>query len=192
MHRIQRRTSPGAALRVATAASGCAAASARFFPAGASAARRDGSIHYDLEASGAKLGDAKVWTAGAHPAGSAGRSALVHVGLRVRNASPHRFRLDMAQTGLELVTRAGRLVFVDDAVRVFGESEVEPGRLARFELYFPLPEGLEPEDIAAFDFNWALEIGPERMLTSTTFEAPRRRGAPTPALAPLGPELGLR
>jgi hypothetical protein len=192
MDRTQSTLSTVALAVLAAALPGCAAASARFTPAGASAARRDGAVHYDLEASGAKLGDAKVWTAGAQPAGAASRAALLHVGLRVRNASPHRFRLDLAQTGVELLTRDGRLLFVDDAVRAFGDPEVGPGKMSRFELYFPLPDAVSPEDLAGFEFSWALEIGAERMLTATTFETARPRARGHAAASVPSPTLGLR
>ena len=170
--------------------SGCASRTARFRPSESSGTghEKGAAVYYQLEAGGTRLGDAKVWCAGAYPAGVAGKQRMLHVGLRVRNASRVPFRLDIGQTGVELTTKSGTLLIVDDSIRMAGRMEIEPGRLQRFELYFPIPDGVKMEDIANFEFNWALEVGDDALVTSTLFETVGRRRASyaygPPAYAP--------
>lgn len=125
--------------------------------------------HYEITVDGQRVGDARVWTPGAYPIRTNGKTRVIHVGLRLRNDSDAPIRLDTTGTGLEVITSRQRFIQVKKPLRITGQLRVEPGELQRIDLYYQVPRGMDVDDVQAFDLSWAVETLAGRYTQSTPF-----------------------
>jgi hypothetical protein len=141
----------GALLLVLAAA---CAASEKFTPAErATAISPQGytAADYEMVVEGERLGDAMVWSNGAHRTES-GRT-VVHVGFRVENDTD--LPIEIAPEDVQIhVVADDQTIRRSQADIVEGARVVEPGREGTLALYFALPKGVSPQDVDAFRVSW--------------------------------------
>lgn len=156
----------------AIVAPGCAAHRAGFLPSSenGAAVSNGAAAYYAVSAGDRRVGDAKVWSTGVHPAGTSASGAVLHVGLRVRNASQSALELVLAQADVDLVMRNGDLLVLENGLRKGGSGGVPSGTMQRFELYFPVPEEVDLKDVESFEFNWMMRVDGRPFMESTVFE----------------------
>lgn len=153
-------------------APGCVTSRTGFLPStqNGGAVSSGAAAYYAVSAGDRKVGDAKVWSTGVHPAGTSASGAVLHVGVRVRNASKSDLELVLSQADVDLVMRNGDLLVLDNGLRKGGAGAIPPGTLQRFELYFPVPEEVSLKDVESFEFNWMMRVDGRPFMESTVFE----------------------
>jgi hypothetical protein len=148
---------------VLAAAAGCAAEPTRF---GAADGGRGSSFYYEIENGGRNWGDIKVWSLGAREL--EGGVPGVEIGFRLRADADQPLEFDAAATTAE-VGHDGRYERVHPQAPAGSTLKAAPGAVETFVLRFPLPRGLEPEDIEEIEVNWAVRTPAGRMTFSSVF-----------------------
>ena len=140
---------------------------------------------YDIITQAGRMGEAKVWSEGAHRGRLGGeRRTLLRVGLELENLSGQPIAVDWRDLRLEAVERDHRLLPAIPLVAVAGEAVAAPGGQARLVATFVLPRGWKPQSVDAFRLRWAVTSGGQRYAQVTPFEEDWSREAYT---APVGP-----
>lgn len=107
------------------------------------------SANDDLDEGTYDMGDISVWVA------SSEDDVLV-LGMRLRNDGQTPMHLDREDLQLELRTKDGRLLVLEE-LEFGGQSLVLPGETGRGEVIAPLPQGVEVDDLVGFELLWAVE-----------------------------------
>ena len=135
------------------------------------------AAYYDLRDGERALGEAKLWSRGAEPyrAGD-GKEPLIHIGLRLRNDGSTPMHLALADTQLEVMTDSRNLV-QREAVYSEGVAPIPPGEVGRINLWYPVPDDVEVNDLVGVELLWAVETEDNvRISRSTKFQVtPDRR-----------------
>lgn len=163
VHVHHRYLGPGA-LALLLLAGGC---TPRFRPLNADPSVRTdvATAGYDLTESTYNVGDAEVWL---EPTDE--EAGLIRLGMRLRNEATLPLSLDLGDTSLEVRTDEGRMFVIDELAEVIGNDTVPPRQTGRVELAFPLPAGVELDDLVGFELIWAVETDDGvRVVRSTTF-----------------------
>ena len=130
---------------------------------------------YPLQLGGQRLGKVQVSSPGMVKRDSGGQEPLVLIELQVKNKSQGAITLDRENCALELELENG-IRMVQPPREMAGETIAEPGRTSRTQLVFTLPPGATPDNVVAYELNWAVKAEGKRIARTTVFA----RGAPRP------------
>jgi hypothetical protein len=155
---------------LALASSACASRSESFAAAERQSLATDGyvSAQYDALVAGDVIGDVKVWSSGAFVDERSGRT-LVHVGFELENNSQAEYELPAHEVVIEGATIDGVLREPVDLYYQDGDGRVAPGREARLDLWFAMPQGVQPQHLDAFQVRWAVRNPEGRYAQRTPF-----------------------
>lgn len=147
-------------IAVAAFLAACGGAREQFTPAErATAQTYDGypAAEYAISTRAGELGDAKVFTRGAFRAEVDGRErTVVHVGFQVENNARYPVRLAPERLVIDSATINEYVLQNVQPTRIEGPAAVRPGEIREFDVYFALPEGVDPQNVDAFRVQWSL------------------------------------
>lgn len=146
---------------VLLAASGCAATEQAFQPTEHVEGRTvEGyrEAFYELDAGGARYGEVKVWSSGAHRVSTAeGHRTAVDVGFTIDNTGDKPIRLALDRVRLESYQAKEPQQSDIQALLAAGNLAVAPDATGTVEVTFELPEGIGVSDVQAFRVKWTTE-----------------------------------
>jgi hypothetical protein len=165
-HRRRALFAPFAA--IATALSACGSGSVAFQPVHMSG--RAGGLYpvasYDLTVGTSELGKAKVWSEGVvKPDGV----RVFDVQMSIRNTTREPIRVDIGKSTVAMTMHDGRSAPLGTPHRVGGTYVVPPDSSERLGLRYALPQGVGPNDVANFDFDWHVASPAGEYAMSTRF-----------------------
>lgn len=138
--------------------------------------------YYEVTIGQRKLGDVKIWSDGSFEDDD--DVERIHIGMRIRNDGEEPLRLVLEDTELELRTPEEEMFLVEEEVGAPPVVEIGPRETRRFDLFYPLPEELDADELSGVELIWALEGPGGRVGRSTPFmrelRGGRYRGYATP------------
>lgn len=141
-----------------TLAAGCSD-TIRLLPAGDA---QGTAAYHDLRSESRSWGDVKVWSPGSY-------EGFVDIRFRVRNTSGQPIEFDAAGAAAEVgVKGVFRRVSPEKAA---GSVSVAPGKAEEIPLRFPLPPGVDAEDVEEIEILWTVR-GPDGALTRSSVFVP--------------------
>jgi hypothetical protein len=148
---------------------GCVTGTASYRPSAATSyASRYRATLYRIVVDTHQLGTVKVYSEGGYSKPAEGSQPVIDVRLRIRNLSDAPIQLDLAKSDLDVDTDSASLV-IKQPVRTIDLEPVPPGGIGRIALFYPLPEGVKPDDVNSFDFNWELDTSKGMYANTTSF-----------------------
>ncbi len=154
-----------ALLSVSTFAA-CASSGEALRASDSSSSAPGAGAYYDINPKGAIIGDAKVWSNGAHEENDI---ITVEVGLRIRNNASEEIALDLSGCGLEIVGSKDVQVVEDETI-TNGTVNIPAGGLERITLKYTLPAKTDLDKVSGFDFYWRVQTPDGPYTHSTAFQ----------------------
>jgi len=154
------------------AAAGCAASTETFHPTEQVVLERSGAstARYTLSTPEGDVGRAELWSSGAVRERLVdGDRTVVRVALEVSNTSAAPLAVEAVE--IDPVTDDAQRLHNVQPMRVTGATTVPPGRKHRIEYDFGLPQGIAPDDVAAFSVHWRVTAGENVVEQVTPFRA---------------------
>lgn len=165
------RLAPALAATLALTAVACASRRESFAAAENQALRStDGYVaaQYDALVAGDVIGDVKVWSSGAFADDRSGRT-LVHVAFDLENDANVPYELSPHEVVIEGATTDGVIRGPVELYYQDGDGRVAARRVARLDLWFAMPHGVEPRHLDAFQVRWAVHTTDGRYAQRTPF-----------------------
>jgi hypothetical protein len=132
------------------------------------------AAYYELEVGGQNVGDVRVWSPGGYKTEIDGeKERVVQGAMRIRNDSDQPLTLQLDRTYLEIVVEGHDFLTVEKPSRVQGETTIPPNSSQRVDLFFTLPEGVDPKDVKGFELDWVVETAAGLYSQSTPFSRER-------------------
>lgn len=154
----------------------CGSQTEYFRPTEAQSGSEEGhpAAAYDLNVAGARLGEARVWSAGAYEGEVDGVDrTLIHTSVEVENTSDTPIVVETDKTRLEAVSTDKRVLGATTPAAVYaerGRTVVSPGETARFDLHFALPKDIGPQEVDAFRLRWSVAARGQEYTQVTPFD----------------------
>lgn len=115
------------------------------------------AAEYEPQAADRALGEVKVWSMGAKKVRYGGEPrTLLHTGLEVRNTSNQTIIIDPAQLRLEAVVLDDESLENIEVSNFEGPARIAAGDAETIDVFFAMPDGIDPDDLDAFRLKWAL------------------------------------
>ena len=175
------------AMFAAVMVAGCAASQQQFEPTERVQGRTvegDKVATYPVTVSTGQVGEANVWSRGAHE--TEGDESVVHLGLDVRNTGAAPIELRPEEVTLDVFVERGKISGIKPADPV--ARSFAPGQTGGASLVFPLPHGVSPGDVEALTLNWQGHVADQTYAQRTPFvEEPEPVVYPSSPYAPYGP-----
>jgi hypothetical protein len=147
----------------------CAAHSASFRPTDATTYTKGyRATVYEVRLDTQRLGIVKVYSAGGGAAPAGGPQPVIDVGLRIRNLSDGPMSLDLSKCDIEIDSDSGRQVIAKPTGSV-GMEPIPPGGIGQIVLFYPLQDGVQPDQVNSFDFDWTIDTGKGVYANTTPF-----------------------
>ena len=170
-----------AAILLVVLAGACATEQPVFVPADEAGGKTSGggftAAYYQIDVSGKRYGDVRVWSPGLRRDGEAAADSVpqLQVDLRIRNDSDAPIEFDVGRASVDLLVDQDFLS-LSAAPRISGDSTVAPGGVERLQLTYPLPADLEIGVLSGYEFSWSVRT-PEGLYTQSTpfVRRPRER-----------------
>ena len=151
------------------AAVGCEAT--KFQPAVFSA--REAATHpataYSLETRSGEVGRAVVWSPGMYKEAS---RPVVDVRVDLQNDTNDPMHFDTDHATLAVTEKSGAAESTR-AFRIVGPTTIPPKSHVEIKALHPLPRGVKPDDVYAYDFKWTVHTDKGNFGGSTAFVAQR-------------------
>jgi hypothetical protein len=128
------------------------------------------AAYYKLNVGGNTIGDVRVWSPGGYKQDVGGeKERIVQAAMRIRNDSDQPVTLQLDHTYMEMVLEGNDFQTVQKPSRIVGETTVPPRSSQRVDLYFELPQGVDPKDVKGFALDWVMQTPTGLYSQSTPF-----------------------